>query len=67
MDRFLGLYWTLPVPWAGFTQLPKDVGAAAKLSRTIAYQRERVRRWVAEEGGDLVAEEVSRIAYGDFA
>ncbi len=44
MDRFLGLYWTLPVPWAGFTSLPKDAKAAAAQSRTIAYPRERVRR-----------------------
>jgi hypothetical protein len=60
MDLFFGLYWTLPVPWAGFTSLPKDPRAAAAQSRTIAYQRERVRvrRWVVEEGGDLVAEEV---------
>lgn len=58
MDRYLGLYWTLPVPWAGFTQLPKDVEKAAKASRTIRYQRERVRRWVKEEGGTLIAEEV---------
>ena len=53
MTHYLGLYWTLPVPWAGFTRLPKDAKAAAARSRTIAYQRERVRRWVAEEGLSL--------------
>ena len=58
MPNFLGLYWTLPVPWAGFTSLPKDPDAAAQASRTISYQRERVRRWVKEEGGTLVHEEV---------
>lgn len=58
MTRYVGLYWTLPVPWAGFTSLPQDPEAAAQASRTIAYQRERVRRWVKEEGGHLVHEEV---------
>ena len=58
MNRYVGLYWTLPVPWAGFTSLPKDPEAAAKASRTIAYQRERIRRWIKEEGGQLAHEEV---------
>jgi len=58
MTRYVGLYWTLPVPWAGFTSLPKDSEGAAQASRTIAYQRERVRRWVKDEGGHLVHEEV---------
>lgn len=58
MTRHIGFYWTLPVPWAGFTQLPSDPEAAAQASRTIAYQRERIRRWVKEEGGTLVHEEV---------
>jgi hypothetical protein len=56
--KFLGFYWTLPVPWAGFQSLPNDVDAAAKQSHTIRYQRDRVRRWVKDEGGILVAEEV---------
>ena len=55
---FVGFYWTLPVPWAGFRDLPSDVDAAARLSRTIRYQRERVRRWVKDEGGYLVHEAV---------
>jgi hypothetical protein len=58
MPRYVGFYWTLPVPWAGFTSLPQDPETAAKASRTIAYQRERVRRWVKEEGSTLVHEEV---------
>ncbi len=56
--NYIGFYWTLPVPWAGFTDLPKDPDAAAGMSRTIRYQVERVRRWVKENGGQLVAEEV---------
>ena len=39
----VGFYWTLPVPWAGFTDLPKDIDAAVKASRTIRYQVQRVR------------------------
>lgn len=55
---YIGFYWTLPVPWAGFTSLPADPDAAAKASRTIRYQVERVRRWVKDDGGRLIAEEV---------
>lgn len=54
--KAVGFYWTLPVPWAGFTRLPEDVDAAAKLSRTIAYQREAVRRHARENGYDLIHE-----------
>lgn len=54
----VGFYWTLPVPWARFTALPKDVDAAAQASRTIRYQREIVRRHVKDEGGRLVREAV---------
>ncbi len=56
MRRFVGFYWTLPVPFAKFTALPNDIDAAAEKSTTIRYQRERVRRWVKEEKGDLRAE-----------
>lgn len=55
---YIGFYWTLPVPWAGFTSLPTDPDAAAKESRTIRYQVERVRRWVKDDGGQLIDEEV---------
>lgn len=53
---FVGFYWTLPVPWAGHTGLPGDAAAAAALSLTIRYQRERVQRYVAEVKGRLVTE-----------
>ena len=56
--RFVGFYWTLPMPQVGFKELPKDAEAAAEASRTIRYQRERVRRHVAAEGGELVGEAV---------
>jgi hypothetical protein len=56
--NFIGFYWTLPVPWAGFTVLPTDPDEAAKVSRTIRYQVERVRRWVKDEGGQLIREDV---------
>jgi hypothetical protein len=56
MRRFVGFYWTLPVPFARFTALPDDIEAAAAASTTIRYQRERVRRWVKEQKGDLRAE-----------
>lgn len=55
---FFAFYWTLPVPWAGFTALPKDADEAAKASRTIRYQVLRVRQWVAEQKGHLIGEEV---------
>ena len=35
MRNAVGFYWTLPVPWAGFVELPEDIDAAAKASRTI--------------------------------
>ena len=54
--RFVGFYWTLPIPAVGFTRLPKAVDDAARASRTIRYQRERIRRWVESEKGVLLAE-----------
>ena len=53
---YVGVYWTLPVNWAGFRNLPPDVDAAAAVSRTIRYQRERVRGWVRGRGGTLLGE-----------
>lgn len=55
--RVIGFYWTLPVPWIGFTTLPKSVEEAAKASRSIRYQRERVRHWAKDEGGQVLQEE----------
>lgn len=56
--RFVGFYWTLPMPHEGFKELPEDTEAAAKASRTVRYQRERVRLHVEAEGGVLVGEAV---------
>jgi hypothetical protein len=58
MRNAVGFYWTLPVPWAGFTTLPEDIDAAAKVSRTIRYQCERIRRHAKERNYQLVAEKV---------
>lgn len=55
---FFAFYWTFPVPWASFTALPDDPDEAAKRSRTIHYQVQRVRHWVADQKGRLVGEEV---------
>lgn len=46
------------MPYVGFMELPQDPDGAAKASRTIRYQRERVRRHVEAEGGVLVGEAV---------
>jgi hypothetical protein len=56
--NYLGFYWTLPVLWAGFRELPTDPDEAAKVSKTIRYQVERVRRWVKDEKGHLLSEYV---------
>ena len=53
----MGFYWTLPVPWAGFTDLPADLDVAARASRTIRYQREVIRRYARENRYELVHEE----------
>ena len=65
-ERFVGFYWTLPVNWAGFRELPVDVAAAAAASQTICYQRERVRRYVADEHGELI-DEIAFMAELDIA
>jgi len=54
----VGFYWTLPVPWAGFTELPTDVDEAAAQSRTIRYQRDLIRRYVSDHAMDLIHEAV---------
>lgn len=58
MRNAVGFYWTLPVPWAGFTSLPDDIDAAGKLSRTIRYQSELIRRHAKDNHYRLVAEKV---------
>lgn len=55
-EAFVGVYWTLPVPWAGFRDLPAHVGDAARASRTIRYQQARARAYVQAEGGTMVGE-----------
>lgn len=55
--RAVGFYWTLPVRWAGFTQLPADIEEAAKASRTIAYQRELIRQYASDNDFELIHEE----------
>ena len=54
----VGFYWTLPVPWAGLVSLPNEIDEAAKVSRTIRYQRDLVRRYATDEGYRLVHEEL---------
>ncbi len=55
-EAYIGVYWTLPVNWAGFRDLPPSVERAAAASKTIRYQRERVRCHVREDAGRLVGE-----------
>ena len=55
--NYIGFYWTLPVPWAGFTTLPRKVAEAAGKSQSIRYQMERVRHWVKDHKGVLIHEE----------
>ncbi|MDD2868367.1 hypothetical protein [Neomegalonema sp.] len=54
--KYVGFYWTLPVPWAGFEALPDKVDEAAERSLTIRYQRDLARRWAKGEGGVLICE-----------
>ena len=66
-NNAVGFYWTLPVPWAGFTRLPKAVDDAAKLSRTIHYQQELIGRYAKENRFCLVHQEVFLEVYPDRA
>lgn len=60
MEKAVGFYWTLPVPWISepFTRLSSDVEQAAKESRTIRYQMEVVRRWAPRNDYAIVKEGV---------
>ncbi len=58
MKKAIGFYWTLPVPWAGFTKLSTNVDEAAAQSRTIRYQRALIRRHTKTNGMELVHEAV---------
>jgi hypothetical protein len=55
-QKAVGFYWTFPVPWAGFHTVPANVDEAAKTSRTIAYQRELIRRYARANGYELIRE-----------
>jgi hypothetical protein len=55
-QRYVGFYWTLPIPSVGFLELSDDPDVAATQSKTIKYQREVIKEWVAEEGGVLIRE-----------
>lgn len=57
-EAFVGFYWTLPVNWRNFRTLSHDPEEAARQSRTIRYQLERVRRHVAEVPGGRLVDEV---------
>ncbi|KQP00284.1 hypothetical protein [Methylobacterium sp. Leaf91] len=59
MGAFVGFYWTFPVRWAGFLDLPDEAARAAEASRTVAYQRALARRFVEWENGNLAHEVVS--------
>lgn len=55
-DQFVGFYWTLPVLWAEFRDIPDDPIEAARKSKTIRYQREYARQHVKACGGKIIAE-----------
>jgi hypothetical protein len=55
--RAVGFYWTLTVPWAGFTALPDKIEDVAKVSRTIRYQMELIRSYASENKLTLIREE----------
>lgn len=53
---YVGIYWTRPVPRAGFVSLSADVDVAAGQSMTIRYQRDLARRHVRLAHGTMVHE-----------
>lgn len=55
-DQFVGFYWTLPVFWAEFRDIPSNPIEAARKSKTIRYQRTYAHQHVAACGGKLIAE-----------
>lgn len=58
LRKAIGFYWTLPVTWAGFTQVDSEADQAARESRTIALQREVVQRWARQNDIELTGEHV---------
>lgn len=59
MGAFVGFYWTFPVRWADFLDLPNEAARAAEASRTVAYQRALVGNFIEWENGRLVHEVVA--------
>ena len=62
-EKWIALYWTLPVPWArdknrpnGHIELSKDADIAAEQSKTIQFQQALVRREVKEAKRQLIDE-----------
>lgn len=53
---YVGIYWTRPVPRAGFVRLSADVDLAAGQSLTIRYQRDLARRHVRSAHGTMIRE-----------
>lgn len=53
-QEYFAFYWTFPVPWIGFRNLPASVDEAAAASKTIRYSRSRVQTHVAQTGGVLL-------------
>ena len=54
--NYVGFYWTLPIPSVGFISLSDDPKTASQQSRTIAYQREVIKKYAADEGSLIVGE-----------
>lgn len=58
MRKAIGFYWTFPVKWLPIAKLDTgDIEAAVKGSKTIAVQREAIRRWARENAFKLIHEE----------
>jgi hypothetical protein len=62
-EKWIALYWTLPVPWArdkdrpeGHIKLSEDADRAAQESKTIQYQQNLVRHRVKEAKRHLIGE-----------
>ena len=53
-NRYFAFYWTLPVPWVGFTKLSANIEKAVTESRTIAFQRAVVQRHIHRVGGIII-------------
>ncbi|MBI1254320.1 MAG: hypothetical protein GC196_08265 [Hyphomonas sp.] len=56
-QKAVAFFWTLPVPWAGFTRLPAAIDEAARVSRTIRFQRCLIQDYVRRHGLELFHEE----------